>query len=107
ARELTKLHEEWLRGPLSELHARCAATAPRGEYTLVVAGAQPVEGESSEASDASREQRALAHLRELLAQGVRTRDAAALVAESAGLPRRAAYQLALRVVAESASDDKE
>ncbi|HVQ26161.1 MAG TPA: 16S rRNA (cytidine(1402)-2'-O)-methyltransferase, partial [Planctomycetota bacterium] len=45
ARELTKLHEEAVRGTLDELAARYAAVAPRGECTLVVAGAPeaPVE----------------------------------------------------------------
>ena len=106
ARELTKLHEEWLRGSLGELRARCAATSPRGEYTLVVAGAQSVESEPIGAGSVSQEDRAQAQLRELLAQGMRTRDAAALVAASTGLARRDAYQLALRVVAENALDDE-
>ncbi|MBI4492667.1 MAG: 16S rRNA (cytidine(1402)-2'-O)-methyltransferase [Chloroflexi bacterium] len=39
ARELTKVHEEFVRGPLSELHAHFTAHPPRGEFTLVVAGA--------------------------------------------------------------------
>jgi 16S rRNA (cytidine1402-2'-O)-methyltransferase len=52
ARELTKLHEEIVRGPLEELSTRFAAGA-RGEVTLVVAGgdgaverpAEPLEEE--------------------------------------------------------------
>src|SRR5918911_3726378 len=39
ARELTKLHEEVLRGGLGELWARLEARGPRGEFTLVVGGA--------------------------------------------------------------------
>jgi 16S rRNA (cytidine1402-2'-O)-methyltransferase len=40
ARELTKLHEELLRGRLSELHARLAERpALKGEFTLVIGGA--------------------------------------------------------------------
>jgi len=35
-RELTKLHEEVVRGPLSELAARYGESPPRGEVTLVV-----------------------------------------------------------------------
>jgi 16S rRNA (cytidine1402-2'-O)-methyltransferase len=43
ARELTKLHEEILRGRLSEIHARLAERpALKGEFTLVIGGA--VEG---------------------------------------------------------------
>jgi 16S rRNA (cytidine1402-2'-O)-methyltransferase len=39
AREMTKLHEEFVRGTLSEIRAHFEASAPRGEFTLVVAGA--------------------------------------------------------------------
>jgi 16S rRNA (cytidine1402-2'-O)-methyltransferase len=38
ARELTKLHEEFVRGPLSELVARYAAEEPRGEVVVLVEG---------------------------------------------------------------------
>ncbi len=38
ARELTKLHEEILRGTLSQALAHFQAEAPRGEFTLVIAG---------------------------------------------------------------------
>lgn len=39
-RELTKLHEEIVRGSLTEIHANFAARVIRGEITLVVAGAE-------------------------------------------------------------------
>ena len=39
AREISKVHEETLRGTLSSLVAHFTATAPRGEFVLVVAGA--------------------------------------------------------------------
>ncbi|MBF6592668.1 MAG: 16S rRNA (cytidine(1402)-2'-O)-methyltransferase, partial [Ktedonobacterales bacterium] len=95
ARELTKLHEEWRRGPLSTLRARVAAeSAPRGEFTLVIAGA-PAGAEAIPVDE--REARAREHLGRLLAQGVRTRDAAALAAGAAGIPRRVAYRLAMEV----------
>jgi 16S rRNA (cytidine1402-2'-O)-methyltransferase len=38
ARELTKLHEEFVRGTLSELAARYAAEEPRGEVVVLVEG---------------------------------------------------------------------
>ncbi len=37
-RELTKVHEEFVRAPLSELCARVTRNPPRGEMTLLVAG---------------------------------------------------------------------
>lgn len=47
ARELTKRYEEVLRGSLSELAEQLAGTAARGEYVLVLAGAdaEPGHGE--------------------------------------------------------------
>jgi 16S rRNA (cytidine1402-2'-O)-methyltransferase len=54
ARELTKLHEEVLRGPLSTLLAALAARpALRGEFTLVIAGAEGT-GSESEAEPAAQ-----------------------------------------------------
>lgn len=48
-RELTKLHEEIFRGTLAEARAHYAETSPRGEFTLVVAGAAQEEGRWTEA----------------------------------------------------------
>lgn len=39
ARELSKLHEEIVRGTLSEIKAHFQAKAPKGEFVLIVAGA--------------------------------------------------------------------
>lgn len=104
ARELTKLHEEWLRGPVSAIQARYVAGAaePRGEYTLVVAGAAPGGAGDMEVAEALQaaasaplEERARARLAALLAEGIGTREAAARVAKELGLTRREAYALAL------------
>ncbi len=103
ARELTKLHEEIQRGTLSELRQRSAAgSGPRGEYTLVVAGASaesavpPAAAEPAVVAD-----RARPRLRALLDAGRGTRDAAAIVAEELGIPRRDAYRLALEVAGQT------
>jgi 16S rRNA (cytidine1402-2'-O)-methyltransferase len=40
SREISKLHEETLRGTLAELAAHFEAQAPRGEFVVVVAGAE-------------------------------------------------------------------
>ena len=42
ARELTKTHEEFVRGTLAQLRDRYRVDRPLGEITLVVAGADPV-----------------------------------------------------------------
>jgi len=85
ARELTKLHEEHVRGTLHELATRYAEVAPRGECTLVVAGGDG----AVVAVDVEAE------LRALLAQGLGPRDAAARLVVTTGKPRRQLYQLAL------------
>jgi 16S rRNA (cytidine1402-2'-O)-methyltransferase len=91
ARELTKVHEETVRGGLGELLARYATQAPRGECTLVVAGASvdEVAARAARAFDLEGEVRAL------LAAGVSPKDIAARLAVKTGKPRRQLYQLAL------------
>ncbi len=95
AREMTKLHEEWQRGTLSELRLREAATHPRGEYTLVVAGAGEHEAAAENAEKRSPEEVARERLAALLVEGASTRDAAATVARETGLARRDLYAMAL------------
>ena len=53
-RELTKLHEEVVRGPAAELASRYASAQPRGEVVLVVGGAPPRTGVDESAVDAVR-----------------------------------------------------
>jgi 16S rRNA (cytidine1402-2'-O)-methyltransferase len=86
-RELTKTYEEVLRLPLGELAARAAEDPPRGEITLVVAGA-PVAA-AVRPADADL----LAEVARLEADGTGRRDAIAAVARSHGLPRREVYNL--------------
>jgi 16S rRNA (cytidine1402-2'-O)-methyltransferase len=96
ARELTKIHEQWLRGTLSTLKDRYAGQdEPRGEYTLVIAGASQASQSQDTDGPEALALRARGRLRELLAAGSGTRDAAAMVARELGLPRREMYRLAL------------
>jgi 16S rRNA (cytidine1402-2'-O)-methyltransferase len=44
ARELTKIHEELVRGTAAELATRFAEKAPKGEVTIVFAAQAPAEG---------------------------------------------------------------
>lgn len=84
ARELTKLHEEVVRGPAAELAERYASAPPKGEVTLVVAGA------AREIDDAA----AIDAVLRLVAAGARTKDAAAVVAELTGARTNALYRAA-------------
>jgi 16S rRNA (cytidine1402-2'-O)-methyltransferase len=84
-RELTKLHEEVVRGTAAELAVRFAEGA-RGEICLVVEGA----GErTADLGDA------VARVLALVAGGSPLKAASAEVADATGLPRRALYQAAL------------
>ncbi|HEY8768839.1 MAG TPA: 16S rRNA (cytidine(1402)-2'-O)-methyltransferase [Dehalococcoidia bacterium] len=87
-RELTKLHEEIFRGTLSEAIEHFAE--PRGEFTLVVQGAQEPAAEATD--DDLR-----AELRRLRTLGASARDAAADVARRTGVPRRRVYALSLEI----------
>ncbi|MES2137783.1 MAG: 16S rRNA (cytidine(1402)-2'-O)-methyltransferase [Pseudomonadota bacterium] len=86
AREISKLHEECVTGSLSELAARYADTAPKGEIVIVV-------GPPSEAAQASDEELDAA-LDEALTRLSASR-AAAEVAEALRIPRKRAYARAL------------
>ena len=88
-RELTKLHEEIARGTLGELAARYVEP-PRGEVTLVIEGA-PEDVEPVAPDREVIEARA----RELLAEGLRTKDVAKRLAEELKIPKSDAYRLVL------------
>ncbi len=90
ARELTKVHEQVWRGLVSEALIYFAETPPRGEFTLVVAGA----GEDAFApwsEEAVREA-----LRAGLAAGESLSRLAARVARESGWERRRVYRVALQ-----------
>lgn len=85
ARELTKLHEEFFRGSISQCLAWLADNKLRGEFCLVVArGArqQPVQ---------QQEQDPLTQVKDLIAQGVDKKTALAQVAKANKLPKRELY----------------
>ncbi len=89
ARELTKLHEEFVRGRLSELATHFAGEV-LGEITLVIEGRTgPAPAEAAADPDEL--------LRARLAAGVSVRDAAREVAEATGLPKKPLYQRALEL----------
>jgi 16S rRNA (cytidine1402-2'-O)-methyltransferase len=82
-RELTKVHEEVVRGTARELAERYADTEVRGEVVLVI-GAAPVEAAALDAG--------LDALRRLVDAGARARPAAGVVAELTGLSANALYR---------------
>ena len=82
-RELTKLHEEVVRGDAATLAARYGATPPRGEVVLVIGAAPPRKGADPAAVDA---------LRRLVEAGAKPRPAAGVVAELTGASANELYR---------------
>ena len=91
-RELTKVHEEIVRGTLGELgeRARNGELTLRGEFAIVV-GAQP-DGTSPTDGRAVDPTAALAEVERLVATGVARGEAARLVSGATGIPRRGLYR---------------
>ena len=86
ARELTKIHETFVRGTLQELVSYYQDQSIRGEVVVILAGAAPLVAEDSE-------ELAAAAARELLGAGGSARDVAREIANRFQLPRNVAYQL--------------
>ncbi|GAA4205381.1 16S rRNA (cytidine(1402)-2'-O)-methyltransferase [Actinocatenispora rupis] len=88
-RELTKTYEQVRRGALGELAAGVADDPPRGEITLVVAGAPAVPRVARSAAELA------AAVDAQQATGLSRRDAIAAVAAETGTPRREVYAAAV------------
>jgi len=82
-RELTKVHEEIVRGRAADLAARYAEAAPRGEVVLVVGGAPERTGADPAATAA---------VARLVEAGAKPRTAASVVAELTGASANDLYR---------------
>jgi 16S rRNA (cytidine1402-2'-O)-methyltransferase len=89
ARELTKKFEDVWRGTLGDAVERAQRMEARGEHVLVVEGASEPPPASDDDVDAA--------VRRRLDAGLSVRDAAAEVASTLGIPKRVAYQAAVRL----------
>ena len=90
-RELTKLHEEVVRTTLGEAVAKYTENAPKGEFVLIVAGAEP------EIEEAPTEDDAAGYLKKLIDSGLSRKDAIKQTAKDLGLPKNVVYDLALNI----------
>lgn len=90
-RELTKLHEESVRGTLSEVAEDLQAVTPRGEFVVVI-GPSPASRRAVDETAVSQA------MRRSLREGTSLSRAAGEVSRTLGIPRRRAYRagLALR-----------
>ena len=89
-RELTKLHEQTLRTTLFQAVALYEQQEPRGEYVLVVAGAQPLEEPAVTLEEGVRR---VLHLRK---SGVKMKDAVRTVAGETNLNKNELYAAAVK-----------
>ena len=88
AREVSKVHEEFLRGTLSEIVAQLAEQTVKGEITLIVHGS----AEGTKVADAELQD----EIGQLMAEGMRVKEIAEIIGERHRLSKREIYQLALR-----------
>lgn len=88
-RELTKLHEEIWRGTLAEAQQEWSQREPRGEFTLVVAGAPPAAiWDETQVKSA---------LTEIMQAGGSVKEAVRQVTDQSGWAKRDVYALAQKV----------
>ena len=92
ARELTKKFEEFRRTTLGELLAHYREHEPRGEFVLIVAGAdENVASTADAAEEMSLTERYAAHI----AKGLDRKEAMRRTAQELGISRRDVYQAVL------------
>lgn len=89
AREVTKVHEEFLRGSVRDLISRLAERELRGEITILVRGslAEPAVSESVLNTE----------IRRLKNQGMRVKEIAEVLGERFGYSKREIYRLTLEL----------
>lgn len=105
-RELTKLHEEVRRGTVASLGDYYGEAEVRGEVTVVIDRARPEAGGAGEAGagDEPDEAEVRASARAMAARGARTQEIAAELKRDYGLPRNAAYEIALEANRDAEGD---
>ncbi len=94
-RELTKIHEETVRGALSELLKRLNEGPIKGEFTVIVHGAsaEPLKQDIDTGE----------YLKNLmLHRGLSKKEAIAAAAEELGLPKKEVYKESLKIEGDSA-----
>lgn len=92
AREITKLYEQFMRGTLAEISAELQGIEPRGEMTLVIAGASKKENLTLQNNSSMNEQ--LAQL--MKDAGLSRNDAMKQLARIRGVSKKEIYSLLLK-----------
>jgi 16S rRNA (cytidine1402-2'-O)-methyltransferase len=87
AREISKLHEEFVRGRISEVRAHFTEHEPRGEFVLVISG------QLSVGSEVWSQEKLVAALQKELKNGKKAKEIAAELAEVSGWNKKEIYAL--------------
>lgn len=91
-RELTKKHEEWLRGNVSDCLEYVREHGARGEYTVIISG--NTEEQSIRLSNVWWESlTVLEHVHTYMDQGISKKQAIQMTAKDRKIPKREVYQL--------------
>jgi len=88
AREMSKKYEQFVRGSADEVYQQFAHENPRGEVTLVIAGAEPEDAQWTEGD-------VRVALQRQLDQGQSLAQAARSIAKTAGWKKSAVYKLGI------------
>lgn len=94
-REMTKLHEEFVRGTLQELWKHFKAVEPKGEFVVVVEGAEHVDHSSQEKWIGVSIADQLVQL--MKEQNLSKTEAVKMVSKMRDLPREVVYQIATEI----------
>lgn len=90
-RELTKIHEEVIRGKISEMIYYYKEKSPKGEYVLVIEGAPDEEPEKELTLED-----AAAMAQKLIDDGIKGSEACKQIAKSTGFPKSEIYALLMK-----------
>jgi 16S rRNA (cytidine1402-2'-O)-methyltransferase len=88
-RELTKLHEEFIGGRLSDIYERFRETDPRGELVLIISGKSEDAGDE----DPPDEEDIRVAVQSFIGEGLTEGEAIKKAAKALGIPKREVYRL--------------
>lgn len=94
AREITKIHEEFIRGTIKEIIEKFEASSPKGEMVLVVEGFTPKDAsESAKAEGDDIKAFLQSIIDEEMSKGLTKNQALKKAAKQAGVSRNEAYEI--------------
>ncbi|MCW5823355.1 MAG: 16S rRNA (cytidine(1402)-2'-O)-methyltransferase [Cyanobacteria bacterium TGS_CYA1] len=104
ARELTKLHEEFIRGSIAQIHDFLSkkenSVKLKGEFTLVIEGNKELEQEGEASAEDLKE-----YIQMALSQNQSVKDISASCQTRFGVRKSDAYKLTLEIMASSLSEN--